>query len=59
VLEVDGEILAESTAICRFLARRFKLTGANEIEAARCDEMVDAMMDLRARKNKTLNLKII
>jgi len=49
VLEVDGESLAESTAICRFLAKRFKLTGSNELEAAKCDEYVDAMMDTRAQ----------
>jgi glutathione S-transferase len=50
VLEVDGQQLAESSAICRYLARKFNLIGANEFEAARCDELVDAMMDLRTRK---------
>jgi len=47
LLEVDGQTLAESAAICRFLAKRFNLTGSNDIEAARCDEYVDAMMDFR------------
>lgn len=49
-MEVDGQRLAESSAICRFLAKRFKLTGSNEWEAAKCDEYVDSMMDLRTRK---------
>jgi len=48
VLEVDGQVLAESSAICRFLGRKFNLIGKNEFEAGKCDEYVDAMMDLRA-----------
>jgi glutathione S-transferase len=47
ILEVNGKRLAQSSAICRYLARRFNLTGANDFEAAKCDELVDSMMDLR------------
>jgi len=47
VLEVNGKRLAQSSAICRYLARKFNLTGSDEFEAAKCDELVDAMMDLR------------
>lgn len=50
LLEVDGQTLAESVAICRYLARKFGLTGDNEFQAGKCDEYVDAVMDLRARK---------
>jgi glutathione S-transferase len=45
VLEVDGVIIAQSCAINRFLARRFDLVGNGEIEAAKCDEYVDAIVD--------------
>jgi len=49
LLEVDGKPLAESGAICRYLARQFDLVGSSEFEAAKCEEYVDAMMDSRPR----------
>lgn len=45
VLDVDGKRIAQSSAICRFLANRFKLAGADEFEKAKCDEIVDSMRD--------------
>ncbi|XP_021946626.1 glutathione S-transferase 1 [Folsomia candida] len=42
------QTLAQSVAICRYIARKFSLTGANEWEAAKCDEYVDAVVDLFA-----------
>lgn len=53
VLEYQGKTLAQSTAIARFLARKFSLTGADDFEAARCDELVDAFGDLRAEWRKS------
>jgi len=47
VLEVNGKQMSQSTAIARFLAKKYKLTGADELEAAKCDELVDALGDLR------------
>jgi len=47
VLEVGGKQLSQSATIARFLAKKFKLTGADELEAAKCDELVDALGDLR------------
>jgi glutathione S-transferase len=47
VLEVDGKRkIAQCSAICRFLAKRYNLTGADEFEFAKCDELVDAVKDL-------------
>jgi len=46
ILHVGDKTLGQSLTICRYLARKFKLIGANEWEAAKCDEYVDAMNDL-------------
>jgi len=46
VLEVDGVKIAQTPTISRFLARKFNLVGSNELEAARCDELVDAALDV-------------
>lgn len=45
LLEVNGQYLAETVAISRFLGKKFKLNGANEWENAKCDEFVDAVTD--------------
>jgi len=45
ILEVDGQVLAQSATITRYLARKFKLTGKDEWEAAKCDEIGDAIKD--------------
>jgi len=47
VLEVDGKILAQSNAILRYLGKTFNIAGDNDFEAAKCDEMVEAMADLK------------
>jgi len=54
ILEVtsEGQTLAQSTAIARYLARKFNLTGSSELEAARCDELIDALADMRAEWRK-------
>jgi len=46
ILEMNGVHLAQTQTIARFLARKFNLTGANDWEAAKCDEVVDAAQDL-------------
>ncbi|ODN00616.1 Glutathione S-transferase [Orchesella cincta] len=47
VLEVDGEKISQSRAILRFLGRKFGLAPADELQLAKCDEYIDAIIDLR------------
>ena len=46
-LEVDGEVICQSKAIERFLARKFNLMGDNELEAARIDAVCEVVRDLK------------
>ena len=46
VLEVDGEVIAQSTSIARFLAKEFGLAGKDHLEQAQADMVVDACNDL-------------
>jgi len=41
----DGQSLAQSGTITRFLGRRFNLYGSNEIEAGKIDEIADGLKD--------------
>ncbi|XP_067932282.1 hematopoietic prostaglandin D synthase-like [Watersipora subatra] len=43
VLEVDGKMICESNAICRYLAREFGLYGSNNWEAAICDQILETI----------------
>merc|ERR1712226_120178 len=45
-LTVDGTEIYQSMAICRYLAKEFGLGGANNLENAQIDEVVDALEDL-------------
>jgi len=42
----DGEVVAQSIACARFLARQFGLAGRNNLEMAQVDEIVDVIQDL-------------
>jgi len=46
VLEVDGKMLPQSKAICRYLAKQFKLLGKDDFEAALADAYVDCVEDV-------------
>ncbi|ENN72265.1 hypothetical protein YQE_11126, partial [Dendroctonus ponderosae] len=48
VLEIDGQQVAQSNAIARYLARKFGLVGQTEWEALQCDVLVDTLGDLQA-----------
>ncbi|KAG8223843.1 hypothetical protein J437_LFUL007864 [Ladona fulva] len=48
MLEIDGKVIHQSIAIQRYLAKQFKLTGANAMEELQCDMMVDTISDLRS-----------
>ncbi|XP_067932285.1 hematopoietic prostaglandin D synthase-like [Watersipora subatra] len=43
ILEVDGKMMCESGAICRYLAREFGLYGSDNWEAAICDQILDTV----------------
>ncbi|KAJ8022758.1 putative glutathione S-transferase 5 [Holothuria leucospilota] len=45
-LEVDGEQLTQSCAINRFLARKLNLYGDSDMEAAKIDQVCEALVDL-------------
>ena len=47
LLEYKGETLSQSMAIAKFLAQEFGLAGSNALEAAKMDEIVDAVNDLQ------------
>lgn len=47
VLEVDGKKINQSTAICRYLAKQFGLTGKDDWENLEIDATVDNINDLR------------
>jgi len=46
LLEFNGQKLNQSQAIARFLAKKFGLVSKDDLEAARCDEIVDSAKDL-------------
>ncbi|WAR25197.1 HPGDS-like protein [Mya arenaria] len=46
ILEVDGEQLAQSNAIARYLAREFDMAGENSWEQALCDQTLELINDL-------------
>ena len=56
VLKYKDLELSQSVAIARFLAKKFDLVGANEQEAAKCDEIVDALKDFTNGKSQSVGL---
>lgn len=46
VLEWEGKKLSQSFSILRYLAKQYKLTGADDFEAAKCDEYADVVKDV-------------
>jgi glutathione S-transferase len=52
VLQVGDKQLAQSSTIGRYLARKYKLTGEDDVEAAKCDELIDALSDVRQEWRK-------
>lgn len=44
-LEVDGEVFTQSNAINRYVAKLAKLYPTDQLEAFRCDEVMDAIED--------------
>lgn len=56
VLEIDGQMVAQSNAVARYLARQNGLSGKDEWESLQCDVLVDTLGDLKQGKlNEYLN----
>ncbi|CAB3372552.1 Hypothetical predicted protein [Cloeon dipterum] len=47
VLQIEGKTLFQSQAICRFLAKRFNLTGKDEWDSVQCDIASDTIYEIR------------
>lgn len=50
VLEIDGKAYHQSKAIARFLAKKYKLYGTDDLEALEIDATIDSIDDLRLRE---------
>merc|ERR1711909_89515 len=46
LLAWDGEVIAQSMACARFLAREYNLAGRTSMEMAQVDEIIDVIQDL-------------
>ena len=55
-LEVDGQIVAQSKSIERFLARKYNMMGDNELEAARIDSICECVRDFKDAYQKVRKL---
>ncbi|XP_020279883.1 glutathione S-transferase-like [Pseudomyrmex gracilis] len=49
VLEVDGKLVWQSVAICRYLATRYGLAGKDDWESLEIDVAVDTIHDMREK----------
>merc|ERR1712126_52995 len=57
VLKIEGESIAQSTAIARMLADKYGLSGRTNLEKAQADEIVDAINDIRDPFRKAIRDK--
>jgi hypothetical protein len=58
ILEIDGKQTYQSSAICRYLGKKFGLNGSNDCEALEIDMIVDSLTDFRMRKNIVLEVEV-
>ena len=56
VLEVDGEVFAQSMAILRYVGKVTGLYPSDPIEALRVDELLDCCIDMRTKLSPTFSL---
>lgn len=56
VLEIDGKVLNQSMAICRYLAKKAGLVGSDDWESLLIDVAVDNINDLRLGKQYFFSL---
>ncbi|KAK7866815.1 hypothetical protein R5R35_005247 [Gryllus longicercus] len=46
-LEINGKVINQSTAICRYYAKKVGLAGSDDFEALQIDAIADTVVDLR------------
>lgn len=46
MLEINGNVMGQSRAIAKYLARKYNLAGNDDWDAAQCDVVVDTITDL-------------
>ena len=56
-LEVDGEVISQSKAIERFLAKRFGLFGSSDVEVAQIDSICEYVVDFKREYQKVRALE--
>lgn len=59
MLEIDGKLLNQSSAICRYLAKKADLAGSDEWESLLIDIAVDNFQDFRLGKYTNLCLNTL
>ncbi|KAG8225447.1 hypothetical protein J437_LFUL004448 [Ladona fulva] len=47
ILEFDGKKVGQSVAICRYLGKKWNLTGKDDWDSLQCDVLVDTLGDLK------------
>lgn len=57
ILEVDGTVVAQSNGINRYLGKLAKLYPTDPLQAALCDEVMDAVEDVTNKVQVTLFIK--
>ncbi|GFS07229.1 glutathione S-transferase [Elysia marginata] len=57
ILEVDGQMMAQTTAICNYLAREFGLYGKTSMESFQIDQVVCLVNDFIAATVKIMHEK--
>ncbi|MDH3212201.1 MAG: glutathione S-transferase family protein [Myxococcales bacterium] len=57
LLEVDGEVITQSNAINRFVGKLANLYPDDPLQAARCDEVMDAVEDVVTRVVATFGIE--
>lgn len=56
-LEIDGDVVTQSNAICRYIGKMCDLYPADDLQALYCDEVLDALEDLTHYVVQTFGLE--
>ena len=56
-LEIDGSVISQSNGICRYVGKLAKLYPDDALQAAYCDEAMDAVEEITSRVAQTMSIK--